>query len=747
MDKSSSSILGDLVLLGGGHAQIAVLKMFAMKPIAGIRLTLVTNDMRTPYSGMLPGFVEGVWDDDDLHIDLATLAQFAGARIIHAPCTGIDADHKRLLFDHRPSLRFDVLSVNIGGQSALDTIDGAMDHAIPVKPIAQFQHRLDNVLSTGNKHSLSVIGGGAAGCELALALSKRWVTETGKRPELRLFSRSHRLMPHMAARAGKLIEADLKAVGAHIHKGAEVTSIHANALSCRDGQTYDFNACFLVSAVKPPSWLASSAIECDEYGFIRVGQNLQSLSHPYIFASGDIASLHPYSRPKAGVFAVRAGRILAQNLQRYIKRQSLRTWKPQSRYLALIGTADGAAIAARGSFGFKAHYLWRLKVWIDQRFMDKYKSLAMPPTPKIDALDAINADEGKRSDPAFAAMRCLGCGAKTGHETLQNAMREAVSIAVGMGADPNLMPDDSLEEDAASLPSPAPNMRILQSVDMLSEIVSDPFKLGQIASVHAFSDIYAMLGKPLYSLAIINLSEAKISIQTDQLTQILTGTLLAHSKAGVKLVGGHTSEGGSLSVGFSVTGIRPEREAYSPAPKDAVIILSKPIGTGLVMAGHMQLKARGDWITSATDTMCMSNHQATEIAIEHGIEWVTDITGFGLARHVLNLATRAGALGCYLYPDDIIPLPGAQFMADNGIVSSLAGQNQAAVRLDHNGCDQHRTPLLYDPQTSGGLAMLAKPEQADHILAALVATGHNPAIVGRITHSKSGITLSPKDAG
>ena len=96
MDKPISSIRGDMVLLGGGHAQIAVLKMFAMNPVDGIRLTLVTNDMRTPYSGMLPGFVEGVWDDDDLHIDLAKLAQFANARIIHAPCTGIDADRKRL---------------------------------------------------------------------------------------------------------------------------------------------------------------------------------------------------------------------------------------------------------------------------------------------------------------------------------------------------------------------------------------------------------------------------------------------------------------------------------------------------------------------------------------------------------------------------------------------------------------------------------------------------------------------------
>ncbi|MGB2108119.1 MAG: selenide, water dikinase SelD [Candidatus Puniceispirillum sp.] len=747
MDKPISSIRGDLVLLGGGHAQIAVLKMFAMKPVDGIRLTLVTNDMRTPYSGMLPGFVEGVWNDDDLHIDLAKLAQFANARIIHAPCTGIDADRKRLLFDNRPPLRFDVLSINIGGQPALDAVDGAADHAIPVKPIAQFQHHFDKIMSKGQVQKLCVIGGGAAGCELALALSKRWLTETGKRPEMRLFSRSQRLLPQMASRAGKLIEADLHAIGAHIHKATEVTKINANSLLCHDGQSYDFDACFLVSAVKPPAWLAKSTIECDADGFIRVGQNLQSLSHPYIFASGDIAALHPHARPKAGVFAVRAGRILAINLLRYIKGQSLHAWKPQSRYLALIGTADGAAIAARGLFGFKSRLLWRLKVWIDQRFMDKYKSLSMASVPKLDILQGINATESQKNDPAFSNMRCLGCGAKTGHETLQNAMREAISIAVDMGADPNFMPDDNLEDDAATIPAPASNMRILQSVDMLSEIVTDPFKLGQIASVHALSDIYAMLGKPLYSLAIINLSEAKSSIQTNQLSQILAGSLLAHSTAGVRLVGGHTSEGGTLSVGFSVTGIKPDSDKALAFHDDAVIILTKPIGTGLVMAGHMQLKARGDWIISATDSMCLSNRQSAEIAIKHGVEWVTDVTGFGLARHILNLVQRAGAKGCYLYPDSVIALPGAQAMADDGVASSLAAQNQAAVRLNYNGFDRRKSPLLFDPQTSGGLAMLAKPEQADKILADLVKSGHQPAIIGRISHNSSGITLSSKDSG
>ena len=151
-------------------------------------------------------------------------------------------------------------------------------------------------------------------------------------------------------------------------------------------------------------------------------------------------------------------------------------------------------------------------------------------------------------------MRCLGCAAKTSHQVLQAAMQDAVALAIHQGADPDLMPPSGLETDSASLPVPPGVSGWVQSVDILSEIVSDPFLLGEIATVHALSDIYASLSKPLFSLAIINLPETELSIQTNQLTHILAGALLAHSQAGVRLVGGHTSEGGGLSVGFAVTG-------------------------------------------------------------------------------------------------------------------------------------------------------------------------------------------------
>ena len=198
---TANPTIGELVLLGGGHAQVAVLRQFAMAPLPGLRLTLVTPDVRTPYSGMLPGYVEGIWSDRDLHIDLARLAQMANARLILDRATAIDADAGRLHFAARPSLGYDMLSINIGGQPDSDAIVGARANAIPVKPISQFQQELDSLLAGPLPQKLAIIGGGAAGGELALSLSRRWLTEYGQRPEMALFSRSPRLLPQMSAAA------------------------------------------------------------------------------------------------------------------------------------------------------------------------------------------------------------------------------------------------------------------------------------------------------------------------------------------------------------------------------------------------------------------------------------------------------------------------------------------------------------------------------------------------------------------
>ena len=769
--KRVRPILADLVFLGGGHAQIAAIKSFAMNPVPGLRLTIVTANIRTPYSGMLPAYVEGVWDEDDLHIDLAHLAQFSGARLIVAPCTGIDADGHKLLFDDRPPLHFDILSINIGGQPDLAAIEGAADHVIPVKPIAEFQKSFDDLLAAGLPNRLAVIGGGAAGCELALALNKRWRNH-GASPQMTLYSRSTKLMPQMAPRASHLMFGSLLDAGIKLQLGRAVEKIDAGMIWFGDNTSDAFDACFLVSAVRPPRWLSATGLALDDSGFIAVQPTLQSNSHTNIFAAGDIATISGSQRPRAGVFAVRAGPVLAKNLRKYLHGHTLKRWSAQKRYLAIIGTADNRAIASWGHFGFKADGFLALKYWIDRRFMAKYQQLTMPTPPPpqpFAGLDTV-VDPGPdgdsiqhHDDPVFATMRCLGCAAKASHTVLANALEDAISLALSNGADPALMPEVGIETDAAIMESPPAGHQIVQSVDVLSEIVSDPFMLGRISAVHALSDLYAALATPTSALAIINLPEANLSIQTNQLTQILAGGLFALSEAGVKLTGGHTSEGGALSVGFSVTGHSKQKPSVAPVNagsvdtgsvnvgygNDLVLVLTKQLGTGVIMAGHMKLVTKAQWVDDAIRQMAVSNHQAAKHFLKKGVLGATDITGFGLARHAQNLSLRLGAIGCRLDLSSLPLLDGALTLLSSGIKSSLHDQNRAAVQIDSSGLSGYsgarfdvHVEALFDPQTSGGLLGVFPRDTANRLVASLHKGGQTAAIIGTLDFTNAGIHLT-----
>ena len=750
--QTQHPIIADLVLVGGGHAQIAVLKAFAMKPLPGLRLTIVTDNSRTPYSGMLPGYVGGVWQDEDLYIDLRHLAAAAGARMIVASVNGINADLKQICFEDRPPLAFDVLSINIGGQPNLAIIDGAAEHAIPVKPIAMFQKHFDTLFTQMLPQRLAVIGGGAAGCELALALITRWTAENGRAPLLTLITETDRLMPQMAPRAGRLVDKKLRAGGADIVYGRRVTTIKANKVVLDNRDTCGFEACFLVTQVAAPRWLSDTELDLDANGFIMVAPTLQSTSHPFIFAAGDIASVKGSPLIKAGVFAVRAGKVLARNLRRYIEAKSLTSWKPQKHYLTLIGTGDRRAIAARGDIVMAGRLFWCLKCWIDRRFMNKYKKLSMPKIPTIKPFAGLletrrpkrNTNVVAHSDPAFSSIRCLGCAAKTNHQVLQSAMHDAVALALARGANPDLMPPLGLETDSAALPVPAGVSGWIQSVDILSEILTDPFLLGEIATIHALSDIYASLSKPLYSLAIINLPETKLSLQSNQLTQILAGALLAHSEAGVRLVGGHTSEGGGLSVGFAVTGsdAKLTAETQLALDEDFRLILTKPIGTGVIMAANMQLKANAIFVDDAIASMRHSNQLAADIFLKNNIIAATDVTGFGLARHAQNLAVRLGLAGCVIDLQSMPLLHGVTSLFDAGITSSLHEQNQKAVPINNaNKFTPTNRAVLFDPQTSGGLLGVFRVTDAENAVSALVQSGHRAAMIGRLDQQTAGITI------
>lgn len=396
MDTSNAQpIIKDLVLIGGGHSHLFVLKHFAKNPIPDVRLTLITRDLHTPYSGMLPGYVAGHYSYDQAHINLRPLAQYANARIYHSEVNSIHLEDKKIICPDRPPIHYDVASINIGSTPSTVHIPGAKQYTIPVKPINHFLSKWDHLinklmfmLEQQQSFKLSIVGGGAGGIEMALASQYRLhhllklKNITTEKLEIDLYCDTATILPSHNPHVREIFYRIMNERKINIHTQQKIVSVDKNKLISLDGSEFYTDSTLWITNASAPRWLSDSGLNVDEKGFIAVNDCLQSVSHNNIFAAGDIASVIKYPREKSGVIAVRQGPPLAKNLTRAIQEKALKPFKPQKKFLGLISTGDQYAIASRGNWSFEGALLWKLKDWIDRRFMKKFKNLAEIKTSK-----------------------------------------------------------------------------------------------------------------------------------------------------------------------------------------------------------------------------------------------------------------------------------------------------------------------------------------------------------------------------
>ena len=356
-----------LVLVGGGHAHVHVLASFGKRPMNGVQVTLVARDVRTPYSGMLPGFVAGRYSFDDCHIDLAALAARTGARLVHAEAVGLDRAGRLVLLRDQPPLAYDVLSLDVGAAPDLGSIPGAAEHAVPVKPIAEFGKRwLAFLEHARGPQRIVVIGGGAGGVELALAIDHRLAEAKvviATREEVLAGhgpSAQRKMRAILARRDIRLIEQDA------------ARSIEARGILLASGERLAADAVFIVTDATAPRWLADTGLTLDPHGFIALAATLRS-SDPCIFAAGDCGTVLEHPRPKSGVVAVRQGPPLAENLRRTLSGTAPLPFVPQRRHLAILGTGDGGALATRGNWSVEGRWVWWWKDHIDRAWMRRYR--------------------------------------------------------------------------------------------------------------------------------------------------------------------------------------------------------------------------------------------------------------------------------------------------------------------------------------------------------------------------------------
>ncbi len=382
-----------LVLVGGGHAHVAVLKSFAMKPLAGVRITLVARDVLTPYSGMLPGYVAGHYAHDDCHVDLRPLARLAGATLVHDSAVGLDLAAMRVMCAARAPVDYDVVSIDIGSAPRTDAVPGAAEHAIPVKPIGRFVERWNQLMGRVGAHGgemrIAVIGAGAGGTELTLAIQYRLDRvmagkgRAGDRCEFHLFTDAAEIMPTHNALVRRKFARILDQRGVRVHTGSRVVRVAEGRIECEGGRSFAADEILWVTQAGAPAWPGEAGLEVGDGGFISVDGCLRSLSHGHVFAAGDIADVVDHPRPKAGVFAVRQGPPLYRNLRRVLLGKEPKPFAPQKRFLSLVSTGNRYAVASRGRLALEGRWVWTVKDRIDRRWMRKYTD-----PPGIDEDDA-----------------------------------------------------------------------------------------------------------------------------------------------------------------------------------------------------------------------------------------------------------------------------------------------------------------------------------------------------------------------
>jgi len=715
------AITQDLVLVGGGHAHVRVLKSFGMRPVPGVRVTLISRDGETPYSGMLPGYVAGHYTFEECHIDLGRLARFAGARLIRDEAIGLDRARRFVQCRAHPPIRWDLLSIDIGSAPRSGDVPGAAEHTIAVKPIAQFAARWEALLARAEKIPrlrLAVVGGGAAGVELALSTQHRLTVLCSGAVEVTLVTREA-LLPSHDRRVRRLLEQILAERGIAVLTASEVVRVEPGALICVDGKRIAFDEALWVTEAGAAPWLAETGLPLTADGFIAIDETLRSIGDPQIFATGDVATMIAHPREKAGVYAVRQGPPLAANLRRSLAGKRPQRAVPQRGGLALIGTGDGHAVASRGPFAAYGASWWRLKDWIDRRWMRRYREL-----PEM----AVDESE----DP----MRCGGCAAKVPAAVLARVMERlqpATSELVTIGLD---SPDDAALISFPGGPS------LLQTVDFFRAMVEDPYLFGRIAATHALGDIYAMGGTPESALAIATVPPARPPIVEHDLFHMLRGGLDVLESAGAFLVGGHSAEGAELALGFAVTG-RPRpgkllrKGGLRPGDR---LILTKPLGTGVILAADARGVAPARVVERTIATMVQSAGPAAACLLAHRATACTDVTGFGLLGHLLEML-RASDMDAVLDPEAVPALDGALSLLGRGITSSLHTDNLAALAVLDNG---HASPtdaiasLLIDPQTAGGLLAGLPADGAAACIAELHQLGYRAAEIGVVARAAGG---------
>ncbi|MCY4055017.1 MAG: selenide, water dikinase SelD [Cyanobacteria bacterium MAG CAR4_bin_6] len=710
-----------LVLAGGGHSHALALRYWAMGhwPLPpATAVTLVSRSGASLYSGLIPAVLAGQVHPGACVIDLRRLCAAAGASFVQGEIIGLDLERRQLHLrsplepPSTPlrSLRWDWLSLDVGSVTAAP----AGVTGLPVRPLESFLDWCNHLPA-----AVEVMGSGAAAVEVVLVLAAR----------CRRRRQSCRLSLRTAPGGLRLGSAPL---ARRLERMVQAQGIAVRSMARHDPAAPD-RATVLCTGSRAPAWLRDSGLPCDGRGRVLTHPTLVVQGRGRIFAAGDCGVMACAPRPAGGVWAVRAAPVLAGNLQAALRSRPLRSWRPQSHGLMLLGDGQGGAVAQRGRFWLGPHpWLWRWKQHLDHRFMAMVNG--------TNGAAAMAAAPGPRQAMA-GSMACRGCAAKLPAQPLNNALTQLY------GALPQ-------PRDASVAARIAPDRLLLTSVDGFPALVSDPWLNGRLTTLHGASDLWAS-GACLEGIqALVTLPRCSAPLQQDLLAQCLAGVRATARQLGAELLGGHSLQALAdpdsrqplalqLSLGVSVHGRvqRCQRWGKGPLQPGDALVLSRPLGSGVIMAAAQAGGGVPAWVDQALATMATPQQWLVPLLQRHGCHACTDVTGFGLLGHLGEMIQASpSGIRIQLDPRRVPAYDGALELLRAGHASTLAPHNAAALELLapqgviqlRSDPDAARQALLIDPQTCGPLLAAVPAPQAPALLQAMAAGHPGGAVIGMV---------------
>ncbi len=680
-----NNITKQLILIGGGHANVQVLKKLCNNSIKGLHTILISEHFEATYSGMTPGLIHKDFNKEEISIDLQRLCFNAGATFIKDKVIKLNTDHKELQLQNLPPINYDLLSINTGSISNTKKINiENSSKCFFVKPISSLVKNLSKIdkILKNKKNKVVIIGGGVASYELAFSLKRRYESPL----EITILGKKILNEKNLNAKTKNNLKKIAKNLSI-IEYAGEVVSISEKYLTLNNGDKIDYDLSLVSTGASTETWLLESNLIKDEKGFIRVNNNLLSINEKNIFVTGDACSLENKPKPKSGVMAVRHGEVLKENIFLKLTGKNLIKFKPQKNWLYLIGTYKNYALLNYFFLSFHSQWCWKFKVWIDRNFINKFKFTNNLQMTKKN-FELKNFENTK--------MYCQGCGSKVSKNTLINYIKKT--------SDNFYLKDSSIVNNKS--------LQILQTIDHIKLFSSlNPFDFGRISYLHSQNDILAAGGEVKSLSVSLSVPFSENFVEKFYLEYFMEGIKFEADKNNCVISSGHSYQSQEPGITLTLNGEIASNVSKDSAKNGDLIYLSKPLGTGYLIAAYFNNSAMlsGSDFEEILNNLKKENFFTVNAAIDSGSQTMTDISGFGLSSHLIDICLSSNLSSELTLSHEILINSNIDLLK---MFQSTGFKNNHEYSREYIKISESHPlkNILFDPQTNGPMLITINKE-------------------------------------